>query len=150
MKQPNYSTSTLMDILKSADIQDIPRYSQDFLPQNADSFVSYMDRLISAKGLRRQDIFQRADIPQKYGYKLLTGESHTTDRDKLLRLFFAMNLTLKEARRGLELYGMPLLYPKIRRDAILIIAFNRGYSSVDAVNQILAEHGEAELSRGKD
>lgn len=150
MEKQQYSTSMLMDVLKSADIKDIYRYSQDYISREPISFASYMDQLISAKCLKRQDIFQRADIPQKYGYKLLTGESHTNDRDKLLRLFFAMNLTLKEVRRGLELYGMPLLYPKIKRDAILIIAFNRSYSSVDDVNRILAENGEPELSRSRD
>ena len=150
MEKQQYSTSMLMDVLKSADIKDIHRYSQDYISREPISFASYMDQLISAKGLKRQDIFQRADIPQKYGYKLLTGESHTNDRDKLLRLFFAMNLTLKEVRRGLELYGMPLLYPNIKRDAILIIAFNRSYSSVDDVNRILAENGEPELSRSRD
>ena len=150
MKKQQDSTSALMEILKSADLEDIPRYSQDYLQGNTTSFASYMDAIIAAKGLKRQDLFQRADLPQKYGYKLLTGERHTTDRDKILRLFFAMNLTLKEVRRGLELYGMPMLYPKRKRDAILIIAFNLGYSSVDEVNRILAEHGEPELSRSGD
>ena len=150
MEKQQYSTSTLMEILRSADVKDIRQYSQDYIQEGTTSFASYMDEMILAKGLKRQDIFQRADIPQKYGYKLLTGESHTSDRDKILRLFFAMNLTLKEVRRGLELYGMPLLYPKIKRDAILIIAFNRGYSSVDDVNRILTDHGEPELSRSRD
>ena len=150
MTKQQDSTSALMEILKSADLEDIPRYSQDYLQGNITSFASYMDAIIAAKGLKRQDLFQRADLPQKYGYKLLTGERHTTDRDKILRLFFAMNLTLKEVRRGLALYGMPMLYPKRKRDAILIIAFNLGYSSVDEVNRILAEHGEPELSRSGD
>ena len=150
MEKGEYGTSTLMDVLRSADIKDITQYSRDYLQEGTTSFASYMDALIAAKGLKRQDIFQQADIPQKYGYKLLTGESHTNDRDKILRLFLAMNLSLKEVRRGLELYGMPMLYPKIKRDAILIIAFNRGCTSVDDVNRLLAEHGEPELSRSRD
>lgn len=150
MEKKQYSTSILMDVLKSTDVKDIDQYSQDYIAGSPTSFAAYMDEMLLTKGLKRQDVFQRADIPQKYGYKLLTGESHTTDRDKLLRIFFAMNLTLKEARRGLELYGMPMLYPKVKRDAILIIAFNRGYTSVDDVNRILAENGELELSRSRD
>lgn len=145
-----YSTSVLMDVLKSADFQDIPQYSQAYLNDVNISFAAYMDELLLKKKLKRQDVLQKADIPQKYGYKLLTGERHTTDRDKLLRIFFAMHLTLKEARRGLELYKMPALYPKRRRDAILIIAFNKGYSSVDDVNKILSDHGEAELNRCRE
>ena len=144
------TTSTLLDVLQSADIRDIPQYSRTYLQGRELSFASYMDELIATKGLKRQDIFQRADLPQKYGYKLLTVESHTRDRDKLLRLFFAMGLTYAQVRRALALYGMPGLYPKRKRDAILIIAFNRGDISVDEVNQLLTENGEAQLSRSRD
>lgn len=150
MENQQYNTSELMEVLQSADVGDIPQYDRDYLRGKELTFVSYMDELIASKGLKRQDIFQRADLPQKYGYKLLTEESHTSDRDKLLRLFLAMELTFAQVRRGLALYGMPALYPKNKRDAILIIAFNRGYTEVDEVNQLLAEHGQAELSRSRD
>ncbi len=106
-----------------------------------------MDFIIEEKKLKRQDIFQKADIPQKYGYKILSGESHTTDRDKLLRIFIAMGMNLKETQRALELYKMPALYPKRQRDAIIIIAINKGVSCVDTVNEWLSQYGEKELTR---
>ena len=141
------STSALLHVLQNLKREDLGRYEREHLPSEGTSFVTYMDGLIAQKRLKRQDIFQKADIPQKYGYKLLSGESHTTDRDKLLRICIAMNLTLKQTQRALTLYGMPVLYPKLRRDAVFIIALNRGISSVDTVNQWLSEQGEAELSR---
>lgn len=144
------STSQLVNVLKSSHMGDIPQYQQQFLQDVPVSFAAYMDELVKAKGLKRQDIFQRADLPQKYGYKLLTGESHTVDRDKLLRIFLAMKLSLKETQRALELYGLPPLYPKKVRDAILIIAINRSIGSVDEVNEILEAHGEPTLSRCRD
>lgn len=58
-----------------------------------------------------------------------------------------MGLTLKETQRALSLYEMPVLYPKHRRDALLIIALNRRITSVDTVNQWLEEAGEAPLNR---
>ena len=146
MDNQEHSTTSLMNVLQSADFMDIDSYSKNYIRSAISSFSVYMDSIIKRKGLKRQDIFQKADIPQKYGYKLLSGESHTKDRDKLLRIFFAMNMTLKEVRRALELYGMPGLYPKKKRDALLIIAFNRGISSVDEVNKILTENGESELT----
>ncbi len=118
------------------------------LPQNR--FSTYLDGLIAQKKLKRQDIFQKADLPQKYGYKLLSGETHTKNRDKLLRLFIAMGLTLKETQRALALYPMPTLYPKNSRDMVLIIAINQGVSSVDTVNEWLEEYGERPLSGTKD
>lgn len=81
---------------------------------------------------------------------MLNGESHTKDRDKLLRIFIAMGMNLKEVQRALALYGMPGLYPKKQRDAIFIIAFNEGITSVDTVNSWLQEYGETELTRSAD
>lgn len=146
----NESTSSLMKVLKTAGESDIREYEAKHLVGATNDFFVYIDALLSEKGLKRQDVFQKADMPRKYGYKLLSGESHTTDRDKLLRLFIAMNMTLKETQRALALYGMPALYPKLKRDAVLIIAFNKGVSSVDTVNEWLHEHGEAELTRSGD
>ena len=144
------STDSLMRILKSAKEADLTQYCETYLAPCCKSFVVYMDEIIAGKGMKRQDIFQKADIPWKYGYKLLSGEAHTKDRDKLLRLFFAMGLSLKEAQRALELYGMPALYPKNPRDAVLIIALNRGIDSVDTVNEWLRGHGQAELTRSPE
>lgn len=142
----NDETTHLLNILKDASLEDIDEYVSKYLTGQFNSFPAYMDYLISKKKLKRQDIFQKADIPQKYGYKLLSGESHTTDRDKLLRLFIAMNMTLKETQRALKLYGAPILYSKIKRDAIIIIALNKGISCVDTVNEWLKEYGEKELN----
>ncbi len=149
MEEKN-STTHLLGILKNAKIGDVNDLSDKYVDKNITEFSLHMDLLISQKGLKRQDILQKADIPRKYGYKLLRHETRTTDRDKLLRIFFAMAMTLKEANRALTLYGLSVLYPKIRRDMVLIIAFNEGVSSVDTVNEWLVNHGEAELNRIDD
>ena len=140
------TTGRLLETLRSADIADVDRLEAAYVPGGPLTFAGYMDALLREKKLKRQDVFQKADLPQKYGYKLLSGESHTTDRDKLLRVFLAMGLTLRETQRALALYGLPALYPRFRRDAALIIAFNTGVSSVDTVNEWLAQLGEPELS----
>lgn len=107
------STSKLMEILKHTKKAELSALQDDMTVQSH-SFITYMDQLIQQRNLKRQDIFQKADMPQKYGYKLLNGESHTKDRDKLLRIFIAMGMNLKEVQRALALYGMPGLYPKNR------------------------------------
>lgn len=151
MKEPRKdSTSSLLEVLRSAHPEDIVEYHRRYLQGKVPTFASWVDEIIESKGMTRQEIFQQADIPRKYGYKLLAGEKHTTDRDKLLRLFFAMGLELPQAQRGLELYGLAALYPRKKRDAILIIAFNRGISWVDQVDDLLIQHGEPPLSRCRD
>ena len=133
MKEPRKdSTSSLLEVLRSAHPEDIGEYHRRYLQGKVPTFASWVDEI------------------QKYGYKLLAGEKHTTDRDKLLRLFFSMGLELPQAQRGLELYGLAALYPRKKRDAILIIAFNRGISWVDQVDDLLIQHGEPPLSRCRD
>lgn len=144
------TTTHLLTILKNAKTADINALFEQYVDKSLTEFPFYMDALISQKGLKRQDVFQKADIPRKYGYKLLRGETRTTDRDKLLRIFFAVSMTLKEVQRALTLYGLPILYPKIKRDMVFIIAFNRGVASVDMVNEWLVAEGEAELNRIND
>lgn len=141
------STSNLMNILKSTAEKNVEQYCRQYIDgKNYVSFSAFIDDLIAQRHLKRQDILAQADIPQKYGYKLLTGESHTTDRDKILRICIAMKLTLKETQRALNLYGMPPLYPKNKRDVILIVAINKGAGSVIDVNERLAAYDLPELS----
>lgn len=120
------STSKLMEILKHTKKTELAAL-QDDLTVQSHSFITYMDRLIEQRNLKRQDIFQKADMPQKYGYKLLNGESHTKDRDKLLRIFIAMGMNLKEVQRALALYGMPGLYPKNGEMPFLSLLSMRGF-----------------------
>lgn len=137
------STSELINILKTADKGDV----REVVVEELCDFPTYMNEIITEKKLKRQDIFQRADIPQKYGYKLLNGDTHTTNRDRLLRIFIAMGMSLKEVQRALTIYGMPILYPKNQRDAIIIIAINKEITSVDTVDEWLEEYREEPLFR---
>lgn len=144
------STSNLIGILQNTNEKDIDKYYSQYVKSKSyQSFTAYMDDLIALKRLKRQDILARADIPQKYGYKLLSGESHTSNRDKILRICLAMKLTLTETQRVLVLYGMQPLYPKNKRDAFLIIAINTSMHSIDDINERLVSYGLSELSTSK-
>lgn len=141
------STTHLMNILKETEKDGIDDFGEEYLKKLPYDFVTYISEIIEKKGLKRKDIFQKADIPHKYGYKLLNEESHTINRDYLLRIFISMEMTLKETNRALALYGFPSLYPKLKRDVVLIIAINKEIFSVDEVNEWLAENEEPELKR---
>lgn len=144
------STSHLQNILKNYDLEGVAAYQQQYLDSNEPDFSGYMDALIRQKGLKRKDIFQRADLPQKYGYSLLKEDSHTSERDNLIRIFLAMNLSLEQVQRALRLYKMPILYPRFTRDAVLIIAFNKGIYFVDQVNEALQQAKQPPLKRCED
>lgn len=127
------TTENLMNALRDAGPGEVQTYLREHFSQGQPNFVTYMDAVLAEKRMKRQDVLLRAELPQKYGYKLLTGEAHTTDRDKILRICFAMELTLKQTQRALKLYGMNELYPKNPRDVVLIVALGRRMYDLDAV-----------------
>lgn len=138
------STDELEKILGSTHINNI----SDFFENNESSLISneyafhdYINNIIKKKMLKKQDVFLAADIPEKYGYKLLSGEKHTKQRDVILRLCYAANLDLEETQQALKLYRMPELYVKIPRDAMIMIAFNERPGSVIDVNSFLKKNG---------
>lgn len=104
-------------------------------------FATYMHQLINAKKLKQQDIFLEADISERYGYKLLSEEKHTRQRDVILRICYVSELTLQETQKALRLYKMPELYARIPRDALIMAIFNERPGNIIDVNMLLKQHG---------
>ena len=124
-----------------ADYSSFVHKNKDSMLSDATSFSTYIKTILREKGITQQIAFLKADIPERYGYKLLSGEKHTRQRDVILRICYASELTLKETQRALRKYGMPELYAKISRDAMIMIAFNERPGSIIDVNALLKEHG---------
>lgn len=142
MKEKN--TDELMKVLKSTHYKDMDQYfeeNKDSMITEEKPFSRYFRELLKKKKIRQQDVFLYADIPERYGYKLISMEKKTLQRDTILRLCYAAEFTLEETQKALKLYDMPILYPKKERDAILIICFNERPGSVIEVNLILKKNG---------
>ncbi len=58
----------------------------------------------------------------------------------ILRLCFGAGFSLKETQRALRLAGQEQLYPRLKRDAALILALNERMK-VDQVNELLISYG---------
>ena len=115
--------------------------NKDSILSESNSFSTYVKELLADKGLTQQTVFLNADIPERYGYKLLSGEKHTKQRDVILRICYAGEFSLPETQRALRKYGMAELYAKDDRDVLIMIAFNERPGSVLEVNSLLKEHG---------
>ena len=138
------STDELEKILGSTHINEVSAYlksNEESIISNEYAFHEYISKLIKLKNLRKQDVFLAADVSEKYRYKLLSGEKHTKQRDVILRLCYASELTLEETQKALKLYRMPELYAKIPRDAMIMIAFNERPGSIIDVNSFLKNNG---------
>ena len=134
------STDELENILEKTR----PERFGEFLKENGaeiagmeKSFAEYFKEKAKEHGFLLQDVFLRGDIPEKYGYKLISGEKHTNQRDTILRMCFGADLTLDETQHVLKLYGMPALYARIPRDAFLMSCFNNKPDSIIEANMLL-------------
>lgn len=136
-------TNELERLLGSTHLSDYDTYvraNQDSMLSEATSFSSYIKDILKENGITQQMAFLRADIPERYGYKLLSGEKHTRQRDVILRLCYASEMTLRQTQRALRKYGLPELYAKIPRDALIMVAFNERPGSILDVNAFLIEN----------
>ena len=139
------TTGTLTDILKKTSPDKVGQY----IEENAEEmffdprpFSAYMRSLIREKGVRLQDVFLLADISEGYGYKLISGEKHTKQRDVILKLCLSSRFSLVEIQRALKLYGMAPLYARFPRDAVLISAVSSGIREIAQVNRLLEQNGQ--------
>lgn len=137
-------TKELVDILGKTHLSEFEKYfkeNKDSLNLDQASFSVYIKDLLAKKKITQQTVFLKADIPERYGYKLLSGEKHTRQRDIILRICYAAELTLEETQRALRKYEMPELYAKIPRDALLMIIFNERPGGIIEVNSLLKQKG---------
>lgn len=144
------TTDMLTSVLQRTHAEDTGRvleeYSDKLLP-DAPSFSDVVRAAIKRSGRSQRDVFLMADIPERYGYKLVSGEKRTRQRDVLIRLFLAAGFGLDEVQHALKLYAMPELYPRFPRDAVLMIAVNTGIRDPYDADELLEKHGFAPLAR---
>ncbi len=143
------TTENLTEILKKT----APEQTGSVLQENSEMFVAserpfaeFFRSKLKEKVLKQQEVFLNADIPERYGYKLISEQKHTRQRDVLLRLCFAAHFSLDETQRALKLSGAAPLYARINRDAVIMIAANNGLFDIQAVNDLLTGHGFEPLS----
>lgn len=139
----NKSTDELKDFLRHTNPKSFDKYiseNREEIYSNEKAFEIYVKKIIYDKKLQLKNVFLQADIPEKYGYKLLSGEKRTVQRDIILRICYAAEMSLEETQRALKLYQMPELYPRLERDALLITCFNSRPGSVIEVNEILSKN----------
>ena len=99
------------------------------------SFHEYLTQLLDEKGLTKAQVITDSNIQKNYGYQIFDG-SKTPSRDKVI--------ALDEANRLLHLSNNGILYPKIKRDSIIIFGLENNQKIID-LNITLDDLGEAPL-----
>lgn len=136
-------TNDLMEELSGQDT-DLDRYFEE----NPTSFINvdikeFWKKAVDTSSKTKSDIINKADMSYCYFYDVINGRK-IPSKDKIIRIVLAMNLSLDDCQEALRISGKSALYPRIKRDSILIYAINKGYS-IYQTNDLLLEHGEEML-----
>ncbi len=114
----NKSTNELLDELTSG----TPLTS--FISENSENFIETdlsetLNRILKEKGLTKSAVLKNAEINDIYGYQIFSGKRRPS-RDKLIAISLGMKLSLEEVQALLKSAGFQELYPKFKRDSIII------------------------------
>lgn len=133
---PNTS-GLLQRLFKTPDLKVfLQTNDREFLTE---TFVVRVQRLCTDRGLVAEHVIKNCGIDRTYGHQLFNGVRQPS-RDKVIQLAFGFPLTVEETQELLKAAGKSLLYPRIKRDAVLLYCLkNRsGFIDVQAALQELS------------
>ena len=137
------TTGELMDALLSK--PDVAQYLEENRGELASgSLAELLNRLLQAHGLQKAQVVAASLLERSYGYHLFNGARANPSRDVLLSLALAMGLTLDETQQLLRRAGQAMLYPRVRRDSVIIRAAADGCTVMEC-NERLEALGETPL-----
>ncbi|MBR0277767.1 MAG: hypothetical protein IJQ50_04835 [Clostridia bacterium] len=90
----------------------------------------YLVAIVEEKGLQKADVIRKSNIQTNYAYQIFSGLK-IPSRDKLIALCFGLELGLSEAQTLLKYTGYAQLYPRIKRDSIIIKALEKHMDVID-------------------
>ena len=135
-------TSDLRDELLSQPHLD------EYLKENGDQFVSWglteqLLRLFDEKGVTKAAVARNGGMSEVYLYQVLSGRRNPS-RDRLLCICFGLETSLEETQQLLKRAGFAPLYPRLKRDAIILHGIAHG-TPLAEVNDKLFEKNEGTL-----
>ena len=91
------------------------------------------------KGLSPAQVIDQSQIERTYGHQLFNG-TRSPSRDKVLQLALGAGLGVPDTQKLLRAAGKSQLYPKLKRDAVILFGLQKGYSIL-AVQDTLSAYG---------
>lgn len=128
------------------------RNLEHFLRRNESAYltISFSDYLNAwcRKHLEvPEQVIRRANLEKSYGHQLFSGKRNPS-RDTVLQLAFAMGADLTQAQEMLRVARRSLLYPRIKRDTVIIYCLHNHISLVNT--QIILQDLDLPLLGGRD
>ena len=127
------STDELMnELLKANNIGEYLKENSQYMV--SDELSTYLNNIIAKKGLVKSEVIKKTEFSEVMGYQIFSG-TRLPSRDSLICICVAMDMTIDETQAILKIAGFAALYPKAKRDSIII----KGVSEKKTVAQINEE-----------
>ena len=119
-----------------------------YLRENQSSFsdsnvAELLTALFDEKNISKADLARKANISEVYLHQVFAGR-RTPSRDRLLCLCAGMDATLEETQALLKHASYAQLYPKLKRDAIIIHGLVH-HTNLNTINEPLFAENEKTL-----
>ena len=138
------STTELLNELKNFDsFKEYEKINKNSMINK--TLSQYLCDLLEEKHLKKSDVIRKGELNESYACQMFSGVKSTPSKDKLICLSIGMDLSVDETNSLLKLAGLSPLYPRIKRDSIIIINMNNKKSVVE-INEELYNEGEETLN----
>ena len=126
-------------------LMEAPSLDQ-FLSENQDSFnrdsvCELLNRLFQKRRISKATLAKRSGMSEVYLHQVFSGRRNPS-RNRLLCLCFGLNASLEETQELLKQCGFAQLYPKDRRDAIILYGILNGMDLFAVNDKLFAENEE--------
>lgn len=110
---------------------------------NAPAFHEYLSEIISEKGIDAAELGLRTLLSRSFTYQICSGD-RIPGRDIILRIALTLELSVDVTQRMLRLAGRGALYPRIKRDSVIIFALANKYG-IYKTDETLSRLGQETL-----
>ena len=102
-------------------------------------FQQFLISLIDNSHVSKSTVIKNSNIDRVYGYEILNGKKIPA-RDKVIAIAFSLHLDLQTTQRLLKTAYHRELYPRDKRDAVIIHANQKSLNLLN-LNSLLFEKG---------
>ena len=127
------------------ELMEAPSLDQ-FLSENQDSFnrdsvCELLNRLFQKRRISKATLAKQSGMSEVYLHQVFSGRRNPS-RSRRLCLCFGLNASLEETQELLKQCGFAQLYPKDRRDAIILYGILNGMDLFAVNDKLFAENEE--------
>lgn len=127
------------ELMKAPSLDQFLSENQDSF--NRDSICELLNRLFQKRRISKATLAKRSGTSEVYLHQVFSGR-RSPSRSRLLCLCFGLNASLEETQELLKQCGFAQLYPKDRRDAIILYGILNGMDLFGVNDKLFAENEE--------